>query len=172
MMVCRPAYKPVVGRTGAGPAIRRAPARGYVFVAFGDSNERSGRGRDLLVDRVGGQHRLDHHDGGAEDAGAVVEGRAGDADAAGGECGGAAVDDLADAGEQVLVGVGDVAADDDHAGGEEVDGGGQDAAEFAAGLADEAHRFGAAVADVADDVAAVGGVHAELGQAGGHGAAA
>src|SRR4029079_12861221 len=81
-------------------------------------------------------------------------GGAGDADAAGGEGGAAAVDDFADAGEQVFVGVGDVAADDDDAGVEEVDGGGEDAAEFAAGLADEAHGFGAAVADVAGDVAA------------------
>ena len=68
--------------------------------------------------------------------------------------------------------MGDVAADDDHGGVEEVHGGGEDAAEFAAGLADEAHCFGAAVSDVADDVAAVFGGDAEFGEFGGHRAAA
>ena len=67
----------------------------------------------------------------------------------------AAVDDLADAGEEVFVGLGDIAADDDDAGVEEVHGGGEDLAEVAAGFADEAHGFGSAVADEADDVAAV-----------------
>ena len=128
--------------------------------------------RDLLVDGVGTQHRLGDHHGRAEDAGAVVEGGAGDADRAGGQGGRAAVDDFADAGEQVFVGVGDVAADDDHAGVEEVHGAGQHAAEFAAGLADEPHGFGASVADVAYDVAAVVGLDAQVGEVGGHGAAA
>src|SRR6185312_8488905 len=118
-------------------------------------------GGDRLVHGLRRQHGLDHHDRGADHAGAVVERGAGDADAAGGEGGAAAVDDFADAGEQVLVGVGDVAADDDHAGVEEVHGAGEHAAELAAGLADEAHGLGTAGSDVAYDVAAVVGWDAE-----------
>src|SRR3954462_329970 len=92
--------------------------------ASGSSGNSAGGG-DRLVDGVWCEDGFDDHDGGADDAGAVVEGGAGDPDGAGGEGGGAAVDDFADAGEEVFVGVGDVAADDDHGGVEEVHGGGE-----------------------------------------------
>jgi Glycosyl hydrolases family 16 len=48
---------------------------------------RSAGGGDRLVDGVRREDRLDHHDGGADHPGAVVERGAGDADAAGGERG-------------------------------------------------------------------------------------
>ena len=97
--------------------------------------------RQHPVDDVRREHVLDHHDGGADHAGAVVERRAHDPQRARAERDGALVDDLAHAREQVLVGVGDVAADHDHARVEEVDRRGEHLAELAAGLAHELHRL-------------------------------
>ena len=81
---------------------------------------------------------LDHHHRGADHAGAVGELAADDAQVAGGERQRALVDDLADPGQQLLVGLGDVAADHDHRRVVEVDRGGEDLADQPARVADEA----------------------------------
>ena len=57
----------------AGDDRRRLPGPAGPGLAFRPRGDR-------LIDRVGREHGLDDHHGGAEDAGAVVEGRAGDAD--------------------------------------------------------------------------------------------
>jgi hypothetical protein len=100
----------------------------------------------VRVDEVRREDVLDRQDRGAGGAGAVAERRARDLEVARGERRRALVDDLADAGEELLVGLGDVAADDDHAGVERVDEAGQDVAEHAPALAHEAddlHLVGA-----------------------------
>ena len=79
---------------------------------------------------------------------------------------------LAHAGEQLLVGLAEVAADDDHVGVEEVHARGQHLAERAAGLADHPHGAGVARAHEAHDVARAGGLEPDLGQPPGQRAAA
>src|SRR4051794_28272640 len=69
----------------------------------------------VRIDEGGGEHVLDRDDRRARRARAVAERRARDLEVAGRQRRGALVDDLAHAGEELLVRLGDVAADDDHA---------------------------------------------------------
>ena len=88
---------------------------------------------------------------------------------------GAVVDGLADAGQQVLAGLGHLAADDHDRRVDQVDHGGDHVADVAAGLADGGDRQGVAGPHQVDDVLAVlGGASAGAdlrgeGRPGGHG---
>ena len=94
------------------------------------------------VDRVGGQHVLDHHDRRADHARPVAQSARHDAQVLGRQRQRAPEGHLAHAGQELLGGLADVAADHDHLGVEEVDAPGQHLAEVAAGLADHPGRAG------------------------------
>ena len=82
---------------------------------------------------------------------------------------GALVDDLADAGQQVLAGRGELTADDDDRRVDQVDHRGDDVADVAAGLAHDGDGVAVAGPDEVDDVLAVAGVDAARTQRGGQG---
>ena len=107
---------------------------------------------DELVDHLGGQQLFERDHDAALDAGVGAEPALFDAERLGGQRGRSLVDDLADAGQQVVVGVGEVAADDDDVGVEHVDRHGQHFAEAAAGGADRSDRVGVSRCGAFDDV--------------------
>src|SRR5690606_32904989 len=94
------------------------------------------------------------HDRGPDEAGLVDELGVGDLQVARGERLGAGVDDLADAGDEGLAALGEVAADDDDGGVDDADEVGDDLADDAAGGAHEAHGVGLAGAGEVDDLGA------------------
>jgi hypothetical protein len=108
--------------------------------------------------------------GAAHDARPVVELAPGQLEVLRGEGGGAAVDDLAHPGEELVLGLGEVAPDHDDRRVEEVDGAGQDLADEAPGLAHERDRLGVARPHQRHDVPAVVGLHADGLQLAGQGA--
>src|SRR5215208_610598 len=116
-------------------------------------------GRDAAlqraVDHVGSEHVLDHHDRGAHDAGAIAEAARLRAQIARGERQRPLEDDLADAGQELLVRGAEVAAEDDDGGVEEVHRAGEHPTERPSRLPDHAGGLRLAGTDEADDVAAV-----------------
>ena len=114
------------------------------------------------VEQGGGEDVLDRHHGRPGAARAVPQRAADDLQVARRWRGGALVDHLADAGAELLVRNGQVAADDDHLWVECIHEAGQDLAEVAPGVADEPYGVGVVVADEAHDVTAVAGLLPEL----------
>jgi len=114
------------------------------------------------IDRGRGEDRLEHHDGGAGDAGFVAEPAEPDLQPSRCQWQGSLVHDLAYAGDERLAGLGDVATDDDHRRIEKVDARRQYTADGVAGLTNDADRVGLAGEHLVDDVAARFGLAAEL----------
>ena len=157
----------------AGVVLDQAPHRQQRAAALAVAHAvASPDGVPAGVDGGGGEDLLDHRDRAADDAGPVVEPAAGQLEVLGGQRGRAPVDDLAHAGEELLVGVGQVAADDDDRGVEEVDRPGQHLAHQPPGLADQGHGLGVAGPHQGHHVAAVVGLDADGAQLAGQGAAA
>ena len=112
-----------------------------------------------LVDSGGRENVLDDHDGRADHAGAVPELRRDDPQIARGKRKRPLEDDLAQAGEEVLVNVAKVAAEHDDARVEEVNAARQDIAERATGGAHRPDGVDVAIPHELDDIAAaLGGV--------------
>src|SRR4051812_10105825 len=145
-------------------------------------NSVTGRGMGLLsdgdwvanraIDRVGIEDVLDHHDRGSDHTGAVAQLARHDPQVARGHRQRPADRHLAHAREQLLMRVGDVAADHDRARVEEVDRAREHLAEIAAGVADQLDGERLAGAHERDDVAAGPGLEPGPGETFGERAAA
>ena len=127
---------------------------------------------DGSIDRRGGENPLDHHHRGSDHAGAVCQLASHNSEVPRRQRQRALVDDFADPGQELLLGLGDVPADDNHRRVDEVHGGGKDLANQSARFAHQLDRRRLSGTGEVHDGTRVGGLKSFRAQPSRHRAAA